>query len=702
MKKYLLRVVSLCVVAVMLFGFTAQAASGPSFTHWETAGKNSLTVASRDMYKPVLSFSASDVGVAFPFEGITDIFCTEDGKTFLLCGEANSKLYLLNKDYTLDKEIVVKDADGKKVNFEGARGVYVNDGVIYLCDTANYRVLLLDYDGNITGEITVPDADVIPDDFMFQPTEVAHDNDNNMYVLSLGSYYGALVYNTEMEFTGFYGANTVQYTVLDFFGHLWEMLTTTDTKREKSTRTLPYAFVSMCTDKEGFIYTTTASPTGQLRMLSPGGTNILKYRDLNGDSADATSYNFVESKLIVTHKKFLGQKMVVIDVNDEGYIYALDSTYGFVYIYDADCNLLSAFGGGVEQGDEMGLFSKAIAMCLNGDQVVVGDSETGRVTVFEMTEYGALVQKAQKMYFKGDYADSKPLWEEVLKMDSNSRLAYRGLAKAYYVLGDFEASMKYAEISYDYTTYDQAYRQVRNKNLENNFIWFFVVIIVLVAAIILFLLYMKKRKTSMFDNIKIRTLMNVPLHPFQVFTDVKYKGYGSLPAAIILIALFAFTATLRITASSFLFRAVDVYNYNSLFTLATTAGLLVLWIVANWLACTLMEGKGRMDEIAIVTAYSFIPMIIYNVLYTGLSYVLSYEDAAILNGLMTVLTIYTAFLMIVAIMTVHEYTFGKLVLSTLITLFFMILVVFVIFMMVILVQQLWNFFISLYTEVAYR
>lgn len=686
----------------MLFGFTAQAASAPTFTHWDTAGSNVLTVPARDMYYPVMSFSASDIGLDFPFSGITDVFCTEEGKTFVLCGEQNSKLYLLNKDYTLDKEIVVTDADGKKIDYTDARGVYTKGDQIYLCDTANGRILLMGYDGIVTGEITIPDSDVIPDDFLFQPMEIAHDNDNNMYVLSLGSYYGALVYDSEMQFAGFYGANTVEYSVLDFLDYLWEMLTTTDTKLEKSTRTLPYAFVSMAADEDGFIYTTTRSGTGQIKMLSPGGTNILKSRDLNGDATDSGSYNFLENKVIRTHKKQLTQELSVVDVNSEGYIYALDTTYGFIYIYDKDCNLLCAFGGGVEQGSETGMFSKAAAMCINGDQIVVGDRDTNRITVFEMTEYGALVQKAQNMYFKGDYEDSKPLWEEVLRQDSNSRLAYRGLAKAYYAVGDYEKAMEYSEIAYDYVTYDQAYRQVRNAQLEENFIWFFVGLIVLVALIVLFLLYVKKRKTSMFSNIKTRTLMNVLVHPFQVFTDVKYKGYGSLPAAIVIIALFAFTATLRITASSFLFRSVDVYNYNSLYTLATTAGLVVLWIVANWLACTLMEGKGRMDEIAIVTAYSLIPMVVYNVLYTVLSYVLSYEDAAILNGLMTVMTIYTAFLLIVAIMTVHEYTFGKFILSSLITVFFMILVVFVLFMMVILIQQLWNFINSLYTEVAYR
>lgn len=684
----------------MLFGFSAQAAMTPSYTHWETAGER-LTVPAKDMYRPIASYGAGDWGLDEPLEGITDIFCAEDGMTYLLCG-GESKLFLLNKDYSLNKEIVVKDADGEEINYEGALGVYREGDTLYLCDTVNARIILLDLDGNMKDEIVLPDSDIIPDKFLFQPTELARDADNNLYVLSEGSYYGALVFDTELNFTGFYGANTVEYTVLDFFGYVWDLLTMTDAKRERQIRTLPYAFVSMTSDSNGFLYTTTSSDAGQIKMLSPGGTNILKRRGLNGDAVDAASYKFTENKVIKNHKKYMNQRMSVLDVNDNGYIYALESLYGLIYIYDNDCNLLCAFGGGVEQGDELGMFSAATAMSLNGNQIVVGDSKTNRITVFEMTEYGALVQKVQNMYLDGDYEDALPLWEEVLAQDSNSRLAYRGLAKAYYATGDFKKSMEYAEIAYDYVTYDQAYRQVRNNLISDNFVIIFIGLVILAAVVIVFLLYMKKRQTSLFGNIKVRTLMNTFVHPFQTFTDIKYKGYGSLPAAIVIIALFAFSSTIKITGSSFLYRTVDVYNYNSLFTLATTAGLLILWIVANWLACTLMEGKGRMDEIAIVTAYSMIPMIAFNLIYTVLSYALSYEDAAILNGLATVMLIFTGFLLIVAIMTVHEYTFGKFLLSTVITIFFMILIVFVIFMMIIMLQQLFNFINSLYTEVAYR
>ncbi len=700
MKKSIMRVLALCVVAVMLFSFNAGATSATSFTHWETAGKR-LTVPAKDMYRPIMSFDGFDLGLEDPLEGITDIFCTEDGTTYVLCGE-DSRLYKLNKDYTLDKEILVTDADGNEVDYTGALGVYVEGETIYLCNTAYNIIHIMGQDGVVTQEITKPESDIIPENLLLQPMELARDADNNLYVLSQTSFYGALVFDEELNFTGFYGANTVQSTVLDFFGYLWDRLTTTDAKRQKSMRTLPMQFVSMTADKDGFIYTTTDTSTGQIRMLSPGGSNILKSRGLNGDAEDATSYNFKEEDTIIKYSGPMNQKLSVIAVNDNGYIFALDRVYGFIYVYDSDCNLLSAFGGGVEQGSERGMFSMATAMALNGDHVIIGDAKTDRVTVFEITDYGKMVQEAQLMYLAGDYAESKPLWEEVLAQDSNSRLAYRGLGKAYYALGDYEKSLEYAEIAYDYVTYDQAYRQVRNANIAKNFVWIFVGIVVVAALAIAFLIFMKKRDKSLFGNIKVRTLMNTMVHPFQTFNDVKYKGYGSLPVAIVIIALFAFTSILRITGSSFLFRTVDVYNYNSLFSLATTAGLLILWILANWLACTLMEGKGRMDEIAIVTAYSMVPMILYNLLYTVISYGLSYEDAAILNGLSTVMLIYTGFLLIVAIMTVHEYTFGKFLLSTLVSVFFMILIVFVIFMMVILMQQLWNFIDSLYTEVAYR
>ena len=156
------------------------------------------------------------------------------------------------------------------------------------------------------------------------------------------------------------------------------------------------------------------------------------------------------------------------------------------------------------------------------------------------------------------------------------------------------------------------------------------------------------------------------------------------------------------TGSSFLFKTIDVYNYNAIYTLARTVGFVVLWIICNYLASALMSGKGTFKEIAIGTAYSLTPVIFANILITGLSYVLTYDDVTFITAITTVSTIYTLYLIFIAMTTVHEYGMGKFLLNTVVALFFMILVVFILFMVAILLHQLFVFVETIYMEVAYR
>lgn len=72
-----------------------------------------------------------------------------------------------------------------------------------------------------------------------------------------------------------------------------------------------------------------------------------------------------------------------------GFIYALDATYGLIYIYDTDSNLIAAFGGGRGLGNQEGTFSAANSIALSGSRLMVADSLTNAVTVFELTAYGA-------------------------------------------------------------------------------------------------------------------------------------------------------------------------------------------------------------------------------------------------------------------------------------------------------------------------
>ena len=707
LKKKLLTVLSLVLVFISIFSLTVSAKSSQSFNHWDTIGEN-LTVIGRSMFDPIGTISAESIGNSKTLEGITDIYCKDD-LVYLLCGEA-SKLYVLNKDYSFKEEITIKDDSGAEVNFSGAAGVFVDNDLIYISSTKNGQILIADIKGKLIKTIDSPKAEVIPEDFIFQPTSVLKDADGNFYVVSTGSYYGALFFTPEFQFEGFFGANAVEHTALDVISFLWDKLTNTDAKRAKQTRVLPYAFSDMTIDKEGFLYTCTGATsslasnngTGQIQMLSPSGTNILYRRNNYGNTAGATGYNFLENRVVVTWQKKMVQDFCAIVVDNNGLTYSLDQTYGLIYVYDSDCNLITAFGGGAEEGNQIGQFKSACCLAINGSQILVGDSERNTVTIFEQNDYGKKISEALVLTSEGQYSQAKGIWEECITKDRNCIYAYRGLAKAYYAEGDFEKAKEYAEISYDYVTYDLAYQEIMKSFFKENFVLIFIFAVVLICVAAWLLVKAKKKEERKIKNAKLATMLDIYFHPFKAFGDIKNKKTGSLTISFVLIFLFIVTSILKFTLSSFLFRTADVNNYNSLYTLASTGGLVLLWIIANWLVATIMTGKGTLSEITQATAYSLQPIILANVLVTVLSYFLTYNDVALINGIALVGTLFTLFYIIIGNMTIHDYSLSKFLLTTVVTIFLMIVIVFILFMAFIMLQQLYNFIYAVYMEVVYR
>ena len=172
--------------------------------------------------------------------------------------------------------------------------------------------------------------------------------------------------------------------------------------------------------------------------------------------------------------------------------------------------------------------------------------------------------------------------------------------------------------------------------------------------------------------------------------------------ANIITALFFIANALQATATGFLFRKESAESYNIFYSLLQTVGLIVLWTVSNWLVCTLFSGKGTIKEVYISSSYALIPLIIFMFVNVALSHVLSLTGAGVMEIIYIAVLIYTFYLLSVAIMTVHEYSFTKFILTSLATVFGMFLVVFIIFMLIILLQQFWNLIISICMEIANR
>lgn len=707
-KKIYLKLIPIILVASLVMCTTANAETGNAFSRFQTESEN-LTIMGRNMYDAVEQISATTLGLNESLNGMTDLY-SYNGNIYILNGTKSSVL-VLNEEYQFEKEITIQNQEKEQVVFEGAGGIYVDEEEnLYICDTQNARILVANKDGELLQTVTLPDAEVIPEKFIFQPTAIVQDEDNNFYVVSSGSYYGALFFSPDFEFKGFYGANTVQNTVLDVFSNLWNLLTSTDAKRSKAARTLPYAFGDIAVDNEGFIYTCTGATSfhsndngeGQIQRLSPGGENTLLQRGNYGDSSSSSSVNFLEDYVVSTWEKYRVQNFDAISINDNGFIFALDTTYGIVYVYDQDCTLITTFGGGVEQGKQLGLFTKAVAMTLHGDEILVADATQNNITVFRINKYGSMMQEAVNLYMAGDYLEAEPIWREILAMDSNNIYAYKGLARVHYTNGDYETALEYAEQAYDYVVYDMAFQQIRSEYIEDYFAIVFLGFIAIVILMVIVLLKLRKREEPLIRNRKWRDFLNSQIHPFATFPEIKFHKTGSVKVAVIMIGLYVVTAIVRLTNSSFLFRTTDVYSYNSLYTLGSTAGLVVLWIVSNWLVSTLMTGKGTLKDITICTGYSMLPLVVGNVLITILSYVLTYDDVTFINGISIVATLYALILVCASNLTTHEFSFWKFLLATVVTIFMMILIVFIIFMLVIMLQQFWNFLYTVYMEVAYR
>lgn len=673
----------LLVISLSLPAFAAGGAPTETFTRW-----GEKTRPMRPVYEAVETLTLRDLGVS-EFGSIVDIVGDKDGNTYVLSDEG--QLFSFDAAYRLLKQYEIKDVNGEPVDITGAKGVYaVSSTELYIADTEHARVLFC-RDGIVVSEIVTPESTLIPEGFIFKPVKVTTDSKGYTYVLSEGCYYGALLFDPEGNFDSFYGANTVKGGVLTALANLWDRLTQNDIKRSKTVKKLPFQFSDIFVDEKDFVYTCTGrtsdAASGQLRMLSPGGSNIL---------AGADSNNFGESVLFKRLGKMVTQNFCSVQADADGYIYALDASLGLLYIYDTDSNLIAAFGGGNGQGGQTGNFSTACAMTMNGNRILVADSTRNSVTVFERTAYGSLLLQAQKLTLEADYATAAPLWEEVLAQDAQSGLALSGLAKAAYDNGDYQTAMAYAKDCNDVDTYGNSLTMVQQAFLTKNFAWIALAAVLLVGALVYFIIYSTKHQVVLIRNEKVKLIFADMVHPFDSFNAIKYKKMGSVPLACLLTLLFFVSSVLASTESDFRFTTFDASTYNSLMELVQTMGLVLLWTIANWGASTLMQGNGKLKEVFIVTAYATVPIIIYNFISTPLSHFVA--TATPLTTIHTIAIAFTAILLCVGLMIIHDYTFPKLLFSAFVTVLLMILVVFVIFMVGVLIMQFAGFFWEIFME----
>lgn len=680
------RILAWFISCILLSGaFTVSAA-----THSYTYNHYGEVVSAPFGYVAEEVFDGNDLGIG-ALKQPGDVFVANDGCIYI-SDTGNNRVICLNSDYSL-KWVWDSVKDGENaIPLTSPKGLFVDQkNNVFICLTKSALVVKCDTAGNVIGKFESPESPLLNDGFVFEPSRVLSSDSGITYVLIDGFHLGALVYDTDGAFLTFFGSNDVKVTPKMVSDKLLRKLMTEEQK-SKLSRYVPVQYDGFDIDKNGFVYTCTKSVYSQeIRRLNTLSDNVLQYKGNMGDLQSTFIMGEVEDT-----------EFVDLCVDENGFISAVDKNRGRIFQYDREGSLITIFGG---SGDGLGLFKSAAAIDEYENKMFVLDSELANVTVFGTTQYGDMLHDGIVLYQDGLYTESADIWRQILKMDVNSELAYDGLGKALLAEEDYTAAMECFKKANNREEYSESFKQYRAIVIKK---YFPVVITAAVVLSVLWFVYniIRKKYPSGRKKIvlpeKIRSILRVLNHPSDECGEIKYKNMWSMPIATLILFLFFASTVAQRQLTAFVFNNSNPKNFNILVIFLITVGGFILYVTINWAVTTLLSGKGKLKEIYCVSSYALIPYISTTFLSVILSHFMILDEQSFLTLLQTFGLIWTAFILISALKTIHEYTFVKVFASLLFTALGMAFVVFIIMLFISLAEQLISFIKSIYNEILYR
>ncbi|MDR2043249.1 MAG: YIP1 family protein [Clostridium sp.] len=191
-------------------------------------------------------------------------------------------------------------------------------------------------------------------------------------------------------------------------------------------------------------------------------------------------------------------------------------------------------------------------------------------------------------------------------------------------------------------------------------------------------------------------------HPLDGFWDLTHEKRGSVAAANTIVGLTLLARVMKLQYTSFLFLQVYWEGVNIFLYIASILFPLALWCIGNWGLTTLFEGKGRLRQIYMGTAYALAPYPLIQFPMILFSNMVTEEEGAfyLVAGALSVL--WAGALILCAMMEIHEYTLGKTLLFTVATLFAMLIMVFILLLFFSMISQGLAYFISIGREILFR
>lgn len=191
-------------------------------------------------------------------------------------------------------------------------------------------------------------------------------------------------------------------------------------------------------------------------------------------------------------------------------------------------------------------------------------------------------------------------------------------------------------------------------------------------------------------------------HPFKGFWDLKHEKKGNAGSASFIVFLLVVVLILRRQFTGFILNFNKQNEMNVVVEILSVLAPLGLWCLSNWCITTLVDGEGSMKDIYITTSYALTPLLVINIPLLLLSNVMILEETAFYTVLDVISIIWTVLLILIGIMTVHQFTMPKTIATIAVAIVGMVIILFLILLFVSIIQQMVSFIDLLKTEMSMR
>lgn len=188
-------------------------------------------------------------------------------------------------------------------------------------------------------------------------------------------------------------------------------------------------------------------------------------------------------------------------------------------------------------------------------------------------------------------------------------------------------------------------------------------------------------------------------HPFDGFWDMKHERRGNRYAAALIVAALTLTFAAKGQLTGFLFNFTDDLEFNLFYKITSVLLPFFIWCVANWCITTLVDGEGSFGDIAMVTAYAVVPLVIIQLPLVLLGHVITLQEQPFYQILDAVSVLWFALLLFCGILTIHQFSVGKTILTIGIAVLGMVILLFLVLLFLSLIQQMGGFLRILLNEI---